>query len=136
MIKLTGAFITDDAKPNDLHVAYIVEAFVVGPGKNGQLEPHELKVVAGRIISDIFNSDLHATKNNDKDLGASYNIPNEDSLMLFTNVMSMPHEYTLAVEFENNGHLIVHVKPTPEQLDASNKWTKCSIALMEHRSPK
>ena len=138
MIKLTAAFIADDAKPKDKNVtvAYIVEAFVVGPGKNGQLENHELKVVAGRIISDIFNSDLHATKNNDKDLGASYNIPNEASLQSFTNVVSMPHAYTLAVNFENNGELIVNVKPTPEQLTEGMKWNKCSIGLMEHRSPK
>jgi hypothetical protein len=43
-----------------------------------------LAVVAGRIISDIFNSDIHASKNVDKDLGASYNITSEGSLALFT----------------------------------------------------
>jgi hypothetical protein len=138
MIKLTAAFITDDAKPKDKNVtvAYIVEAFVVGPGKNGQLENHELKVVAGRIISDIFHSDLQATKNNDKDLGASYTIPDMASVASFGNVVTFPHEYTLVVEFEKNASLIVNVKPTPEIFDAGEKWNKCSIALMEHRSPK
>ena len=40
VIKLTAAFVTDEAKPKDrnLTVAYIVEAFVVGAGKNSQLE--------------------------------------------------------------------------------------------------
>jgi len=138
MIKLTAAFITDDAKPKDKNVtvAYMVEAYVVGPGKNGQLENHELKVVAGRIISDIFNSDLHATRNNDKDLGASYTIPNEASLASFGNVVTMLREYSLAVEFEKNASVIVNVKPTPEILTEGMKWNKCSIALMEHRSPK
>jgi hypothetical protein len=137
VIKLTAAFVTDDAKPedNNLTVAYIVEAFVIGPGKNGKLEPHEVKVVAGRIISDIFNSDLHATKNVDKDLGASYNIPSEGSLSLFMNVMTIRGAYQLAVDFENNSSLIVDVKPTPQILDAGEKWNKCSIALMEHRTP-
>jgi hypothetical protein len=138
MIKLTAAFITDDAKPKNKNVtvAYMVEAYVVGPGKNGQLENHELKVVAGRIISDIFHSDLQATKNNDRDLGASYTIPDEASLASFGNVVTMPHEYTLVVEFEKNASLIVNVKPTPEQLTEGMKWNKCSIASMEHRSPK
>jgi hypothetical protein len=91
VIKLTGAIITDDAKPKgqDITVGYIVEAFVVGPGKTGKLEPHQVKVITGRIISDIFNSDLHASKNIDWDLGASYNIPSEGSFARFTNVLTL-----------------------------------------------
>ena len=40
VIKLTGAFVTDDTKPkdNDLTVSYIVEAFFVRVGNNSQLE--------------------------------------------------------------------------------------------------
>jgi len=81
-------------------------------------------------------SDLHASKNVDKDLGASYNINSEGALALFTSVVSVVGEYELAVEFENNSSLVVKVKPTPEILDASGKWNECSIAIMEHRSPQ
>jgi hypothetical protein len=139
LIKLTAAFITDDTKPkdHDLTVAYIVEAFVVGAAKgSNKLEPKQVKVVRGRIISNIFNSDLHASKNVDKDLGASYNINSEGALALFTSVISVVGEYELAVELENNSSLVVKVKPTPEILDASGKWNECSIAIMEHRLPQ
>jgi hypothetical protein len=138
VIKLTAAFITDDTKPkdkDDLTVSYIVEAFVVRAGNNSQLESKPVKVVAGRIISNIFNSDLHATKNIDKDLGASYNIPSEGSLALFTNVLTLRGAYKLAVEFEDHTSLIVNVRPTPEIFDASEKWNKCSIAIMQHQPP-
>jgi hypothetical protein len=100
------------------------------------LESKQIKVVAGRIISDILNSDLHAVRNVDKDLGASYTIPSEGSLALFTNVLTIRGAYTLAVEFENNSSLIVNVKPTPEIFGPSEKWNKCSIAIMEHRPPQ
>jgi hypothetical protein len=65
-----------DAKPEnqDLTISYIVEAFVAHWGKNSELESKQVKV-AGRIISDIFHSDLHVSKNVDRDLGASYNTP-------------------------------------------------------------
>jgi len=41
VIKLTAAYVTDDAKPKDqdIRVAYIVEAFIIGPGKNSKPEP-------------------------------------------------------------------------------------------------
>jgi hypothetical protein len=41
VIKLTAAYVTDDARPKDqdIRVAYIVEAFVIGPGKNSKPEP-------------------------------------------------------------------------------------------------
>ena len=69
VVKLTAAYVTDDKKPkdHDLTVAYIVEGFVVGAAKNSQLEFKQIKVAAGRIISDLFNSDLHASKNVDRD---------------------------------------------------------------------
>jgi hypothetical protein len=138
VIKLTAAFITDDAKPKDkdLTVGYIVEAFVVGSDKGGKLTPRQVKVVTGRIISDIFHSDLYATKNVDKDLGASYTIPSESSLALFMNVLTIRGIYQLAVDFENNWSLVINVKPTLRILDTSEKWNKCSLALMEHRSPQ
>jgi hypothetical protein len=137
VIKLTAAFITDDTKPRsqDLTVAYIVEAFVVGPGKDGKLGPHQVKVVAGRITSDIFNSDLHATKSVDKDLGASYIIPSEGSLALFTNVLTLRGAYQLAVDLPNTSSLIVDVKPTSQILEVAEKWDKCGIALMRHQRP-
>jgi hypothetical protein len=141
MIKLTAAFVTDDAKPKDQNVtvAYIVEAFVVRAAKNSQMESKQVKVIAGRIISDRFNSDLHASKNVDRDLGASYNIPSE-GLALFTSLMTVEGAYTLAVEFENHSSLIVKVRPTADSFadsfDATEKWTKCSIAIMQHQQPR
>lgn len=138
VIKLTAAFITDDTKPKDkdLTVAYIVEAFVIGAPKGStKLELHQVKVVAGRITSNIFNSDLHAVRNVDKDLGASYNIKAEGLLALFTSVLTISGEYTLAVDFENNSSLIVNVRPTPEIFGPSEKWNKCSVAIVEHRPP-
>jgi hypothetical protein len=138
VIKLTAAFITDDTKQKDkdLTVAYIVEAFVIDAAKDSdKMEPHQIKVAAGRIISDIFNSDLHAIRNVDKGLGASYNITSEGSLALFTNVLTIRGIYTVAVDFENNSSLIVNVKPTPEIFKPAEKWNKCSIAIMQHQPP-
>jgi hypothetical protein len=136
-IKLTSAFVTDDAKPKnkDVTVVYIVDAFVAGIGKNSQLEFKQVKVVASSIISDSFHSDLHAIKNIDSHLGASYTIRSEGSVGLFTNLM-LRGAYALAVEFENSPSLKVDVRPTAEILDPSEKWTKCSIAIMEHRPPQ
>jgi len=139
VIKLTAALITDDAKPKDQDITtmYVVEAFVVGaPKGSNKLEPKQIKVVGGRIISDIFNSDLHTSKNVDKGLAASYSITSLDSYGLFTNVLTLRGAYTLAVEFENNSGLIVNVKPTPEIFDATTEWNKCSIAIMQHQSPQ
>jgi hypothetical protein len=139
LIKLTAAFITDDTKPkdNDLTVAYIVEAFIVGAAKgSSKLEPHQVKVVSGRIISDIFHTDLHASKNSANDLGATYNITSEGSLALFMNVISITGKYRVAVELERNTSLVFDVKPTPEIFDAGEKWNKCSIAIMEQRPPQ
>jgi hypothetical protein len=138
VIKLTAAFITDDAKPKnqDLTVAYIVEAFVAGVGKNSQLESKQVKVITGRIISDIFHSDLHASKNVDKDLGASYNITSEGSFALFTGLMTTGGPYILSVEFKDHSTITVNVKPTPEIFDASEKWNQCGIAIMEHQPPR
>src|ERR1700756_4419709 len=64
-IKLTSAFVTDAPTPKtqDVPVVFIVDAFIVGIGKNSQLEFKQVKVVTGRIISDVFRSDLHAMKN-------------------------------------------------------------------------
>jgi hypothetical protein len=136
-IKLTSAFVTDDAKPKtqDVTVVYIVDAFIVDVGKNSQLEFKQVKVVAGRIISDVFRSDLHAMKNLDGDLGASYTIRSEGSVGLFTNLM-LRGAYALAVEFENSPTLTVDVRPTAEIFDPSDKWTRCSIAIMQHRPPQ
>jgi hypothetical protein len=100
------------------------------------LNTKDIKVFAGRIISDVFDTDLHATKNADKGLGASYIIPSEDSLKLFTNLLTIRGAYTLVVELENNVSLTINVKPMPEMLDAAQKWTKCSLAIMEHRKPQ
>ena len=139
LIKLTAAFITDDTKPkdNDLTVAYIVEAFIVGTAKgSNKLEPQQVKVVSGRIISDIFHTDLHASKNSANDLGATYNITSEGSLALFMNVISITGKYRVAVELERNTSLVFDVKPTPEIFDAGEKWNKCSIAIMEQRPPQ
>jgi hypothetical protein len=126
VIKLTAAFIYDDKKlkGQDLTVAYIVEAFV--RDVKASLDTKQVKVVAGRIISDIFNSDLHATKNIDKDLGASYNVSYGGSrASLLTNLMTTRSAYTLVVEFENNSSLTVNVKPTPESSGPSEKWMSC-----------
>ena len=94
-----------------------------------------VKVVAGRIISNIFNSDLHATRNIDRNLGASYNIHSKGSLSLFMNVLTISGTYQLVVEFEDHTSLTVNVRPTPEIFDASEKWNKCSIAIMQHQLP-
>ena len=139
VIKLTAAFITDDTKPKDKDatVAYIVEAFIVGtPKGSNKLESKQIKVVAGRIISGIFNSDLHAVRNVDKNFGASYTIQSLDSLALFTNVLALTGAYTLAVDFENNSSVIVKVTPTPDIFGPSGKWSACSVAIMEHRPPQ
>jgi hypothetical protein len=140
VIKLTAAFVTDDAKPKDqqLTVAYIVEAFVTRLGKNSQLESQQVKVAAGRIISDVFNTDLHASKTAEQAgvLGASYIIPSEGSLALFMNALTIRGTYTLAVEVENHSMIIAKVRPTPEIFDPSEKWNKCSLALMQQRPSK
>jgi hypothetical protein len=138
LIKLTAAFITDDTKPKDedLTVGYIVEAFAAAVDENSQLKSKQVKVVSGRIISDIFNSDLMASKAVDKDLGATYTIPSEGSLALFMNLLTIRGAYSLAVEFENNSSLIINVKPTPEIFNPANKWNACSIAVMQHQRPQ
>ena len=139
VIKLTAAFVTDDTKPKNenLTVAYMVEAFLVRVGKNNsKLESAPIKVTAGRIISDSFHSDLMTTKNIDKGLGASYTITSEGSLALFTSVVTVRGEYSLAVELENRANLIVNVRPTPKILEASEKWNECGLAIMEHRTPQ
>lgn len=134
-IKLTAAFVSDDKKPknHDITVAYMVELFGVAVSKDEPPKLMPAKVVAGRIISDVFNSDLHATKNVDRDTGASYAIPSEGSIALFMNIM-MRGEYSLYVEAASGDTLTVAVKPTPDLLNANEKWTKCSIALAEHRA--
>jgi hypothetical protein len=138
VIKLTAAFVTDEAKPKDrnLTVAYMVEAFVVCAARGAPLESKQFKIIAGRIVSDIFHSDLHATKNVDRDLGVSYNIPSEGSLALFTNLMTLHGAYSLAIELENHSTMLVKVNPTADILDASEKWTKCSVAIMRGRNPQ
>jgi hypothetical protein len=139
VIKLTAAFITDDTKPKDrdLTIAYIVEAFVVRPGKNSKLEPQQIKVRAARIISKSFNTDVHASKaaENASVLGASYTIQSEDSIGSFVSVLTALGSYTLTVEREDRPMIISKVEPTPEIFGASEKWNKCSIALMRHQKP-
>lgn len=137
VIKLTALFITDDAKPKDknLTVGYGVDAILVGaPNASNKLE--QIKVISGKIISDTFNSDVHASKNVDDGLSASYNITSPDSLALFLDLLTIRGAYKLAVEFENNPGLIVNVKPTPETFNAGEKWNLCGVAIMEHRPPQ
>jgi hypothetical protein len=100
------------------------------------MESKQIKVAAGRVISDVFNSDLHASKNVDRDLGASYLIPSEGSLALFTNALTIRGKYSLAVELENHSKLIISVRPTPEIYDAADRWSKCSVAIMQHQQPR
>jgi hypothetical protein len=138
VVKLTAAFITDETKPknDDVTVAYIVEAFVVAAPKGSkELEPHQIKVVSGRIVSDIFNSEVHASKIIDKNLGATYRVASLGSVALFTSVVTVTGIYKLAVDFENDSSLVFNVKPTPEMLDATTNWNKCGIAIMKHQSP-
>jgi hypothetical protein len=135
-IKLTAALVTDDAQPKDkdFRVSYNVEAFAMRAAENAPLETMPIKVDTARIISDVFDTDLHSTKNVDNSLGASYIITSEGSLALFTNLMTRG-AYTLYVEFQNNSSLTVDVKPTGEIVDASTKWTKCSVAIMQRQKP-
>jgi hypothetical protein len=132
VVKLTSAFITDDGKPkeNDLSVAYIVEAFVV-TGKS-PADVKQVRVLAGRINSDIFHTDLNATKGKVSTLGASYLIPSEGSLSLFLATMTRG-KFALVVELENQSTVTLNVRPSPEIFDPTEKWSKCSIAIMEHR---
>jgi hypothetical protein len=138
VIKVTAAFITDDTKPQDknANVMYIVEAFVVRAGNNSQFESKPVKVVAGRISSDSFKTDLHASKNINDGLGASYTIPSVDSLAQFLSVMTITGAYLLSVEFEDHSIVNVDVKPTEKIFETSQKWNKCSAAIMQHQPPK
>ena len=69
-------------------------------------------------------------------LGASYNIPSEGALALFTSIVSVVGKYDLAIELEHNTSLVFQVKPMSEISDAATKWNECSIAIMEHRPPQ
>jgi hypothetical protein len=135
IIILTASSTVDDAKPEDknITVTYAVGAYLTGPGRSGKLESHSVKVVAGRIISDVFNSDLHATKNVDDGFTASYTIRSMDSFARFTKVLMLSGAYRLAVDLEKNSSLLINVNPTPEISDPVGKWNKCSIALNEPR---
>jgi hypothetical protein len=136
MVKLTAIFSTDDEKvtDQDLSVSYYVEAFLIHADKNSQLVPQQVKVVAARIISDVFNTDLHASKNVDTGLGASYSITSEEALHQFTNVITLRGEYVLYVEFPTHDNLTINVQPTADILGPSQKWTKCSVAIVCARS--
>ena len=140
MIKLTAAVIGDDTKPADhnVRVMYMVEAFVAVPGKQTQFDLKEVKVLSGRIISNVFNTDLMASKNDDNrpSLGASYSITTEGSLALFYNLMAQNGTYTLSVELENQPILGLDVKPTPKMDDPVMKWLKCSIAVSRNKLPQ
>jgi hypothetical protein len=138
IIKLTAAFLTDDTKPKDqdLTVAYMVEAFAVRAGQNSQIESKQVKVTAGRIISDVFNSDLNASKGHDNGLGASYVITSEGAFALFMNTLTIRGKYTLAVEFENQSSLAINVRPTPQIFKPGEDWNKCGLALMQHQTPQ
>ena len=139
LIKLTAASITDDTKPkdHDLIVAYVVEAFTFGAAEGSDKpEPKQVKVVSGKIISNIFRSDLQATKEVKPGLGASYQISLDRALALFMSVISVIGKYALAVEFEKNFSAVFRVQPTPELLDAATKWHQCSLDIVEHRSPQ
>jgi hypothetical protein len=140
LIKLTAAIIGDDTKPTDhkIRVMYIVEAFVAIPGKQTQFDLKEVKVLSGRIISNVFNTDLMASKNDDNrpSLGASYSITSEGSLALFYNLMAQNGAYTLAVELENQPMFGLDVKPTPKMNNPVTKWLECSIALSRNKLPQ
>lgn len=133
-IKLTAAFVTDDAQPKDkdLRVSYIVEVSAASGRENAPLT--QVKVVAARIVSDSFNTDLHSTKLVDTGPVAIYSITSDYSLQLFTSLM-LTGAYKLYVELQNNASLTVDVEPTADILDAYGKWTKCSIAVMQHQKP-
>jgi hypothetical protein len=137
IVKLTVAHIADFTRPEGKEhwVTYIVEAFaaVPAPKKTSPFERKELRVANGRIISDIFHSDLHAHKNVNQ--GASYNIISEGEFALFTALVGKGL-YTLDVELENHNHFIFNVTPTPELFKVYEKWALCEIALMKRRTPK
>lgn len=130
-IKLTAAFILDDTKPKDknLSVMYVVEALDARAKKN-------VKVIGSRIISDVFDSNLNASKLIDNQGAAAYAITAEGSLALFENLMTAPRAYALAIEFENNANLTINVKPTPEFFGPSAKWLECSVAITKDRPPQ
>jgi hypothetical protein len=65
-----------------------------------------------------------------------YSIPSQGSFALFMNTVTIRGVYTLAVELENHSILSVNVHPTPELFDAGEKWDKCSIAILQHRTPQ
>jgi hypothetical protein len=108
IVKLTSPFVTDDGKPkeSDLSVGYIVEAFVVSGKIPGDVK--QIRVLAGRINSDVFHTDLHATKGKDSTLGASYLIPSEGSLSLFLATMTRG-KFALVVDLENQSSLRLNV---------------------------
>jgi hypothetical protein len=136
IVKFTVAHIDFTRPEGKEHwVTYIVEAFaaVPAPKKTPPFERKELRVANGRIISDIFHSDLHAHK--DLYGGPSYFIISEGELALFTALVGKG-VYTLDVELENHNHFIFNVTPTPELFKAYEKWALCAIALMEQRTPK
>lgn len=129
-IKLTAAWIMDDTKPKDknLTVMYMVEAFDFGAKK-------EVKVIGSRIMSDVFDSYLGASKLIDNQGDTAYRFTSEGSFALFTTLMTFPRAYALTVEFENNSSLIVNVKQTPEIFSQNVKWYECQLAVMKHRPP-
>jgi hypothetical protein len=78
---------------------------------------------------------LHAVKNVDRGLGASYMVPFA-SLPSFTSELSVRGDYTLVVEPENRPSLIFNVHHTPEFSDATLKWNECVVAILQHRLPQ
>jgi hypothetical protein len=64
-----------------------------------------MKVVAARIISDVFHTDLHATKNVDKGLGASYSIVSAGTLAPFTDILTVRGEYLARTKMISADHL-------------------------------
>jgi hypothetical protein len=131
VVKLTSSFYIDErkAKDADLSMAYAVEAFV----GNNPADAKQIRVLAGRIISDVFDTDLHAEKAIGSIIGAAYFIRSEGSRAPFVSVITRGN-FTLVVEFENRPTMTFHVRPTPEILEPSQKWSKCSVDIAEHRS--
>jgi hypothetical protein len=136
-VKLTVAHIGDFTRPEgEGHwVTYMVEAFaaVSAPKKTPPFETRELTVVNGRIISDIFHSDLSAHK--DVNGSPTYFITSEGNLALFTALVGKGL-YALDVELDNHNHFIFNVTPTSELFKNFEKWSLCVIALTERRTPK
>ena len=132
LFRLTAAFISDDLKPkgSDISLIYVVDAFVLL--RTGATQ---IKINGGKIISDGFKSDLHASRGISKDLSVYYSIESDGSRALFNNLMTMRGAYTLIVGLENGINMTINVNLTADIVGESQKWLKCIAALRERRLP-